>query len=63
MFVVFGSIALDALRQEAKILLNGKELLMKTAKKLGLLTLVMLIFVPTFGFRNVTTNAVALGSG
>ncbi|MFZ1466156.1 MAG: amino acid permease [Anaerolineae bacterium] len=34
---------------------------MKTAKKLGLLTLVMLIFVPTFGFRNVTTNAVALG--
>ena len=34
---------------------------MTTAKKLGLLTLVMLIFVPTFGFRNVTTNAVALG--
>jgi amino acid transporter len=34
---------------------------MTTAKKIGLLTLVMLIFVPTFGFRNVTTNAVALG--
>ena len=34
---------------------------MTTEKKLGLLTLVMLIFVPTFGFRNVTTNAVALG--
>ena len=34
---------------------------MTTAKKLSLLTLVMLIFVPTFGFRNVTTNAVALG--
>jgi amino acid transporter len=34
---------------------------MKTAKKLGLWTLVMLIFVPTFGFRNVTSNAVALG--
>ncbi|MCU0486115.1 MAG: amino acid permease [Anaerolineales bacterium] len=34
---------------------------MKTAKKLSLLTLIMLIFVPTFGFRNVTTNAVALG--
>jgi len=32
-----------------------------TAKKLSLVTLVMLIFVPTFGFRNVTTNAVALG--
>jgi amino acid transporter len=28
---------------------------------LGLWTLVMLIFVPTFGFNNITTNAVALG--
>ncbi len=34
---------------------------MSTAKKLSLWTLVMLIFVPTFGFRNVTSNAVALG--
>lgn len=30
-------------------------------KKLSLWTLVMLIFVPTFGFGNITTNAVALG--
>ncbi|HSP47565.1 MAG TPA: amino acid permease [Clostridiaceae bacterium] len=30
-------------------------------KKIGLLTLVMLIFVPTFGFGNITTNAYALG--
>lgn len=34
---------------------------MNTTKKLGLWTLVMLIFVPTFGFGNITTNAVALG--
>lgn len=33
----------------------------KNAKKLGLWTLVMLIFVPTFGFGNITSNAVALG--
>lgn len=31
------------------------------SKKIGLWTLVMLIFVPTFGFGNITTNAVALG--
>ena len=34
---------------------------MEKSKKLSLWTLVMLIFVPTFGFRNVTFNAVALG--
>jgi amino acid transporter len=34
---------------------------MSNAKKIGLWTLVMLIFVPTFGFGNITTNAVALG--
>lgn len=34
---------------------------MSTSKKIGLWTLVMLIFVPTFGFGNITTNAVALG--
>lgn len=34
---------------------------MSNTKKLGLWTLVMLIFVPTFGFGNITTNAVALG--
>lgn len=34
---------------------------MNNTKKLGLWTLVMLIFVPTFGFNHITTNAVALG--
>lgn len=34
---------------------------MSNSKKIGLWTLVMLIFVPTFGFGNITTNAVALG--
>lgn len=34
---------------------------MSNTKKIGLWTLVMLIFVPTFGFGNITTNAVALG--
>ncbi|MBU3170568.1 amino acid permease [Clostridium estertheticum] len=34
---------------------------MKNAKKLGLWTLVMLIFVPTFGFGNIASNAVTLG--
>lgn len=34
---------------------------MSNTKKLGLWTLVMLIFVPTFGFGNITNNAVALG--
>lgn len=34
---------------------------MEKTKKLGLWTLVMLIFVPTFGFGNITSNAVALG--
>lgn len=34
---------------------------MKDVKKLGLWTLVMLIFVPTFGFGNIASNAVALG--
>ena len=34
---------------------------MNKTKKLGLWTLVMLIFVPTFGFGNITNNAVALG--
>lgn len=34
---------------------------MSNSKKLGLWTLVMLTFVPTFGFGNITTNAVALG--
>ena len=34
---------------------------MNNSKKLGLWTLVMLIFVPTFGFGNIATNAVALG--
>lgn len=34
---------------------------MDKTKKIGLWTLVMLIFVPTFGFGNITTNAVALG--
>jgi amino acid transporter len=34
---------------------------MKNTKKLGLWTLVMLIFVPTFGFGNITNNAVYLG--
>lgn len=34
---------------------------MSNAKKLGLWTLVMLTFVPTFGFGNITTNAVSLG--
>ncbi len=33
----------------------------KTTKGLSLWTLVMLIFVPTFGFNNITTNGVALG--
>ncbi len=32
-----------------------------THKKMGLWTLVMIIFVPTFGFGNITTNATALG--
>jgi len=31
-------------------------------KKLGLWTVVLLIFVPTFGFRNITNNTVALGA-
>ncbi|MFL0248450.1 amino acid permease [Candidatus Clostridium stratigraminis] len=31
------------------------------SKKIALWPLVMLIFVPTFGFGNITTNAVALG--
>lgn len=34
---------------------------MSNSKKIGLWPLVMLIFVPTFGFGNITTNAVALG--
>lgn len=34
---------------------------MNGTKKLGLWTLVMLIFVPTFGFGNIASNAVALG--
>lgn len=34
---------------------------MKEKKKLGLWTLVLLIFVPTFGFGNVTNNAVEIG--
>ncbi|KRQ86348.1 Inner membrane transporter YgjI [Caloramator mitchellensis] len=34
---------------------------MSNAKKLGLWTLVMLTFVPTFGFGNITSNAVYLG--
>lgn len=34
---------------------------MNNSKKIGLWALVMLIFVPTFGFGNITTNAVALG--
>lgn len=34
---------------------------MDQKKKLGLWTLIMLIFVPTFGFNNITSNAVALG--
>lgn len=34
---------------------------MSNTRKIGLWTLVMLIFVPTFGFGNITTNAVALG--
>lgn len=34
---------------------------MNNTKKLGLWTLVMLIFVPTYGFGNITSNAVALG--
>lgn len=33
-----------------------------TAKKLGLWTVVLLIFVPTFGFRNITNNSVVLGA-
>ena len=35
---------------------------MEKTKKLGLWTLVMLIFVPTFGFSNITSNAVYLGA-
>ena len=34
---------------------------MDNTKKLGFWTLIMLIFVPTFGFNNITSNAVALG--
>ena len=34
---------------------------MNDKKKLGLWTLVMLIFVPTFGFGNIASNAVTLG--
>lgn len=34
---------------------------MSNSKKLGLWTLVMLTFVPTFGFGNITSNAVVLG--
>ncbi len=34
---------------------------MKKQTSLSLWTLVMLIFVPTFGFNNITTNGVALG--
>jgi len=34
---------------------------MSNSKKLGLWTLVMLTFVPTFGFGNITSNAVYLG--
>ncbi len=34
---------------------------MKKTQGLSLWTLVMLIFVPTFGFNNITTNGVALG--
>lgn len=33
----------------------------KGKTKMGLWTLVMLIFVPTFGFTNITSNGVALG--
>lgn len=32
------------------------------AKALGLWTVVLLIFVPTFGFRNITNNSVVLGA-
>ena len=35
--------------------------LSKSTKGLSLWTLVMLIFVPTFGFNNITSNGVALG--
>jgi amino acid transporter len=34
---------------------------MNNTKKLGLWTLIMLIFVPTFGFGNIASNAVTLG--
>lgn len=34
---------------------------MNSKKKIGLWSLVMLTFVPTFGFNNITSNAVALG--
>ena len=33
-----------------------------TKGALGLWTVVLLIFVPTFGFRNITNNTVALGA-
>nr|WP_218110623.1 amino acid permease [Ostreibacterium oceani] len=33
-----------------------------TQKQLGLWTVVLLIFVPTFGFRNITNNSVVLGA-
>lgn len=34
---------------------------MENTRKIGLWTLIMLIFVPTFGFGNITSNAVYLG--
>jgi len=40
--------------------MTGHKTTMKKSK-LSLWALVMLIFVPTFGFNNITTNAVALG--
>ena len=43
------------------MILKLRSEIMKDTKKLGLWTLVMLIFVPTFGFGNIASNAVKIG--
>ena len=52
------SVIILSIRRPIKL---KEGIIMKNAKKLGLWTLVMLIFVPTFGFGNIASNAVALG--
>ena len=44
-----------------RIIIKIRGKIMNNTRKLGLWTLVMLIFVPTFGFGNIASNAVTLG--